>query len=254
MRLKTVLIIEDEKPNAERLKRLLHQLRPNVEILSTEEYVSSSVAFLKNKPQPDLIMMDIRLSDGLCFEIFNHVEVSSFIIFTTAYDEYALKGFKYNSIDYLLKPIKPNELEAALQRYENLLTDQFLAPAALEGLADYLNPKRYRKKFLLAFRDGYKSLFTEDILYFYSEWGTTKAMLKSNAFEVVPQTLDELEHQLDPSVFFRANRQVIVHIDAIKNVFNHFNGKLKVEVKYYPDLEVLVSREKSSAFKAWMDY
>lgn len=254
MKLNTILIIEDEKPNADRLKRLLLQLRPNVQILSTEEYVSSAVTWLKTHSKPDLILMDIRLSDGLCFEIFNQVEVSSFIIFTTAYDEYAIKAFKYNSIDYLLKPIKQDELETALYQYENLPTDRFLNAETIEDLAEHLHPKSYRKRFLVPFRDGYKSLLTEDIVYFFSELGNTKAILKNNTFEVVPLTLEELEKQLDSQLFFRANRQFIIHIDAIQNVFNHFNGKLKVELKNYSDLDILISREKSSAFKAWMDY
>jgi len=148
------------------------QLRPQLEILSVEESIASSVAWLKKNPKPDLIMMDIRLSDGLSFEIFNWVEVPSFVIFTTAYDEYAVKAFKCNSIDYLLKPIAQ----------------------------------------------------------------------------------EELEKQLDPQSFFRANRQFIIHIDAVKKVSNHFNGKLKLELQQHPDTEILVSREKAPAFKAWMDY
>lgn len=254
MRLNTVLIIEDEKPNADRLKRLLQQVRPHIQIVSTQEYVSSTVEWLQTNQQPDLILMDIRLSDGLCFEIFNQIEVSSYIVFTTAYDEYAIKAFKYNSIGYLLKPIKQNELEDALYKYEQMSTGSLLTAGAIEGLIDYLHPKTYRKRFLLPYRDGYKTVLTEDILYFSSEWGNTKVALRSNNFEIVPQTLEELEKQLDPQLFFRVNRQFILHIDAIKGIFKHFNGKLKVELKYYPTIEILISRDKANAFKAWLDY
>lgn len=254
MNLKTVLIIEDEKPNADRLRRLLHQLRPAVNIVSTEESIVSSVAWLENNPSPDLILMDIRLSDGLSFEIFKQVDIASFIIFTTAYDEYAIQAFKYNSIDYLLKPIKQRELEDALQKFEGLGRATFLTASAMEELVTQLNPKAYREKFLLPFRDGYKSIATADIMYFYSEWGTTHGVLEDSQSVVVSQTLEELEKQLNPRFFFRANRQFIIHITAIQNIFNHFNGKLKIEVKDHPDVEVYISREKASAFKAWMDY
>lgn len=254
MRLKTVLLIEDEKPNADRLKRLLHHVCPNVDIVATEESIAASVTWLKNNVQPDLILMDIRLSDGLCFEIFNLVEVTAPIIFTTAYDEYTLKAFKYNSIDYLLKPIKQDELTAALQRYEDMFPHAALTQRTLENLAELLSPKGYRKRFLLPFRDGYKTLLTSDIHYFYSEWGNTKAFLKNNQVELISQTLEELEKQLNPQEFYRANRQYLIHIDAVKSIFNHFNGKLKVELKGQSEAEVLISREKSTAFKSWMDY
>jgi len=254
MKLNTVLIIEDEQPNADRLKRLLLQLRPHLEILSVEDSIASSVSWLKKNQKPDLIMMDIRLSDGLSFEIFNWVTVSSFVIFTTAFDEYAVKAFKYNSIDYLLKPIDSEELKAALIRFENLLIEQPIMPTALEGLVDYLQPKNYRKRFLLAYKDGYKTILTENILYFQSEWGATQAMLKNGCIEAIPQTLEDLEKQLDPKCFFRANRQFIVHIDAVKRVLNHFNGKLKLEIQHQETGEILVSREKAPAFKAWMDF
>lgn len=253
MRLKTVLLIEDEKPNADRIKRLLHQLAPAAEIVTTKESIATSVAWLKNNKQPDLILVDIRLSDGLCFEIFNQVAVTAPIIFTTAYDTYALQAFKYNSIDYLLKPIKLTELASALERYEAQMLPK-LTPALLESLNDMLSPQTYRQRFLLPFRDGYKTLLTADVEYFYSERGNTKAVLKNDKAELIPQTLEELEKQLDPQKFFRANRQYIIHIDAIKNIFNHFNGKLKVELKDNTDITLLISREKSAAFKSWMDY
>jgi len=129
-----------------------------------------------------------------------------------------------------------------------------LTQTTLENLAELLSPKGYRKRFLLPFRDGYKTLLTSDIHYFYSEWGNTKAFLKNNQVELISQTLEELEKQLNPQEFYRANRQYLIHIDAVKSIFNHFNGKLKVELKGQSEAEVLISREKSTAFKSWMDY
>lgn len=254
MKLNKILIIEDEKPNADRLKRLLLKLRPHIEILSVEDSIISAVHWLENNAAPDMIMMDVRLADGLSFEIFNKFEIRSPVIFTTAYDEYAVQAFKYNSIDYLLKPIEEEELEIALRRYETFIETVPFVGTAIEGLLNYIQPKDYRKRFLIAHRDGYKTVSTEDILYFYTELGISKAMLNTGTVENVPQTLEELEKQLDPKFFFRANRQFIIHIDSVKQIFNHFNGKLKLELRKQPDVEVIVSREKASVFKSWMDY
>lgn len=254
MKLNKILIIEDEKPNADRLKRLIQKLRPHVEILSVEDSITSAVYWLENNVTPDMIMMDVRLADGLSFEIFSKYEVRSPVIFTTAYDEYAVQAFKYNSIDYLLKPIEEEELDVALRRYETFIETVPFVGTAIEGLLNYIQPKDYRKRFLIAHRDGYKTVLAEDILYFYTELGISKAMLTNGIVENVPQTLEELEKQLDPKFFFRANRQFIIHIDSVKQIFNHFNGKLKLELRKQPDLEVIVSREKASVFKSWMDY
>ncbi len=254
MKINKILIVEDERPNAERLKRLLLKLRPHIEILSVEDSITSTVQWLENNVVPDVIMMDVRLADGLSFEIFNKHEVKSAVIFTTAYDEYAVQAFKYNSVDYLLKPIEEEELDAALKRYETFMEAVPVVGTAIEGLLNYIQPKDYRKRFLIAHRDGYKTVLAEDILYFYTELGISKAMLNTGVVENVPQTLEELEKQLDPKFFFRANRQFIIHINSVKQIFNHFNGKLKLELRKHPDMEVVVSREKASIFKSWMDY
>ncbi|MCS4304496.1 DNA-binding response regulator [Chryseobacterium pennae] len=254
MKINKILIVEDERPNADRLKRLLLKLRPHIEILSVEDSITSTVNWLENNVVPDIIMMDIRLADGLSFEIFNKHEIKSAVIFTTAYDEYAVQAFKYNSIDYLLKPIEEEELDAALKRYETFMEAVPVVGSAIEGLLNYLQPKDYRKRFLIVHRDGYKTVLAEDILYFYTELGISKAMLNTGVVENIPQTLEELEKQLDPKFFFRANRQFIIHIDSVKQIFNHFNGKLKLELRKQPEMEVIVSREKASVFKSWMDY
>lgn len=254
MKINKILIVEDERPNADRLKRLLLKLRPHIEILSVEDSITSTVNWLENNVVPDVIMMDIRLADGLSFEIFNKHEVKSAVIFTTAYDEYAVQAFKYNSIDYLLKPIEEEELDAALKRHETFMEAVPVVGSAIEGLLNYIQPKDYRKRFLIVHRDGYKTVLAEDILYFYTELGISKAMLNTGVVENIPQTLEELEKQLDPKLFFRANRQFIIHIDSVKQIFNHFNGKLKLELRKQPEMEVIVSREKASVFKSWMDY
>ena len=253
MSITNILIIEDEKLNADRLKRLLREIKPAVQILDVLDNIADSVNSFSENDMPDLVMMDIRLSDGLSFEILENIKIDCPIIFTTAFDEYAVRAFKFNSIDYLLKPVEKKELADALTKLEGLLYQQLNQPP-LQGLLDFLYPKDFRTRFLLPYKDGYKTITVEDIHYFYSEFKLTHACLKSGQVEIVPQTMEELEQQLDPKVFFRANRQFIVHIDAIKRLHNHFNGKLKVELKQGEDIEILVSREKAQLLKNWLDY
>lgn len=254
MKISKVLIVEDEKLNADRLKRLLLSIKPNLEILSVEDSISSTIQWLESNETPDIIMMDIRLSDGLSFEIFSNYEVKCPVIFTTAYDEYAVKAFKFNSIDYLLKPIDKDELEDTFKRYEEFTEKNMLYNSSIENLLNYVQPQNYRKRFLLTHRDGYKTILTENILYFNTENGINKATLDTGQKETIHQTLEELEKQLDPALFFRANRQFIIHIDAVEQIFNHFNGKLKIILKKQNEIDVIISREKSSLFKSWLGY
>lgn len=249
----TVVIIEDEKPNADRLKRLLKMLRPRTEVVAVLDGIADSVLWFENNRHPDLVMMDIRLSDGLSFDIFDKVRLTCPVIFTTAYDEYAVRAFKYNSVDYLLKPVEPEELGKALEKLENTTGPQF-DQKTLEGLLNFFQPKSYRTRFLLPYRDGYKSLLVSDVSYFYSENKITRARLKNGLEEPLAQTMEELENQLDPQAFFRVNRQFIVHIDAVLQVHNYFNGKLKLDIKNCSDTEIIVSREKAMQLKTWLDY
>ncbi|WP_300661769.1 LytTR family DNA-binding domain-containing protein [Fluviicola sp.] len=249
--IQNVLIIEDEKPNADRLKRLIHTAFPQLNILAVLECVGECIEWFRENEHPDVVMMDVRLSDGLSFEIFEKVEIKSPVIFTTAYDEYAVRAFKYNSIDYLLKPVDPKELQAA---FEKLMSQNTQGTPSLEGLLNFLQPKTFRTRFLLPYKDGYKTLLVSDVAYFYSEFKITRVKLYTGSEEVVPHTLEELEQQLDSKLFFRANRQFIIHIDAIQQVHNHFNGKLKIDIKNNPETEIIVSREKAGLLKNWLDF
>lgn len=250
--IKNILIIEDEKPNSDRLKRLIALLRPNARILAVLETVSESVNWFSGNDNPDLVMMDVRLADGISFDIFEKIELKCPIIFTTAYDEYAVRAFKFNSVDYLLKPVEQEELAAAFEKLESITqTEQH---KSIEGLMNFLQPKEFRSRFLLPYRDGYKTVLVSEISCFYSELKITRAKLDNGKEEIIPQTMEELESQLNPKCFFRANRQFIIHVDDILQVHNYFNGKLKVELKKNPELEILISREKAPVFKAWMDY
>lgn len=248
----SILIIEDEKLNADRLQRLIKTIRPKASIIGVLDSIADSVDWFKTNQNPDVVMMDVRLADGISFDIFARVDISCPIIFTTAYDEYAVRAFKYNSIDYLLKPVEPEELETAFEKLESFVAGQ--QEKSLEGLLNYLKPKEFRSRFLLPYRDGYKSLLVEDITYFYSELKITRATLHTGTEEIVPQTLEELEQQLDPKLFFRANRQFIVYINAIQQIHNYFNGKLKIDIKNDPDVEIIVSREKANLLKNWLDF
>lgn len=247
-----ILLIEDEKPNADRLQRLIKIIRPKATILEVLDSISDSIIWFNTHEKPDVVMMDVRLSDGLSFEIFEQVNINCPIIFTTAYDEYAVKAFKYNSIDYLLKPVEQDELLTAFTKLEALSVESH--QKSLEGLLDFLKPKDFRNRFLLPYKDGYKTVQVSDIAFFYSKLKITRAKLFSGSEETIPLTLEELELQLNPKNFFRANRQIIIHIDAIQQVHNYFNGKLKIDIAQNPEIEVIISRDKAGLFKSWMDY
>lgn len=252
-----ILIIEDELPNAQRLQRMIKLLRPNATILSIEDSINASVAWLQKNAMPEVIMMDVRLSDGLSFEIFNQIEIACPVIFTTAYDEYAVQAFKYNGLDYLLKPIQEAELLQAFEKLEKQIqsiTSKLDVNSLLDVMRQLQQGKEYRTRFLLPFRDSYQTLLVEDIAYFFTDMGGNRAMLMDGTSVPITLTLETLEKQLDPKRFFRANRQFIVHIDAIKTIHNYFNGKLKVELKNATQEEVIISREKAAAFKEWLNF
>jgi two-component system response regulator LytT len=252
--IKKILILEDEKLSAERIQRLILEIRPNTEIVGMLAGVKKTIDWLSENDSPDLIMMDVKLADGLSFEIFNLTEVKCPIIFTTAYDEYAVKAFKYNSVDYLLKPIEKDELEAALTKYENIAQQPLSQLVLIESLLAQLQPKEYRKRFLLPYRDTYRKINVADIAFFYSNLNICYANLFNGEQIVISQTLEILEQELEPKNFFRVNRQYIVHIDSIEQVHNFFNGKLRIKVKNCADHDIIVSRTKAPMLKTWLDF
>lgn len=249
-----ILIVEDEKHNAVRLQRLLSEIASDFNIVGKVECVEDAVQWIQSHPAPDVALMDIRLADGLSFDIFKKITVTFPVIFTTAYDEYAVRAFKVNSVDYLLKPIQKEELAAALQKVKPAERAQYPHPD-LEQLIDLINTqnKVYRKRFLLPAFDGFKTIPTDAISFIYFEQKSTHLMLNSNKEEILPYSLDELEEELNPEYFFRANRQFILNINSIARILNSFNGKLKVVLKNHPEREVLVSKEKAARFKEWLD-
>lgn len=249
-----LLIIEDEIHNANRLQLMLKELDTEITVVGILESVADSIEWFDQQDAPDLILMDVRLADGLCFEIFSARTITAPVIFTTAYDEYAIRAFKVNSIDYLLKPIHKTELAAALAKYQQIL-DIIQPDPDISNLVEIIKKQgvAYRSRFLVQVNDGYKTIVVKDIDYIYSEFKITHLVLQNNGVQPVSYTMDELEEQLDPEVFFRANRQHIISINSIKGIHNFFNGKLKVTLIKHPAAEILISREKAAAFKQWLD-
>ncbi|GAB3275845.1 LytTR family DNA-binding domain-containing protein [Larkinella harenae] len=254
-----VLVIEDEELAVRKLTKLLQDVDNSIRIVGTAASVRASVQWLQNNASPDLILMDIELADGQSFEIFEQTAVESPVIFTTSYDEYALRAFKVNSIDYLLKPIKRHELEASLEKHRKLHNPsdpesggRMAIDALVQQLRQQIQPTEYRKRFLVKHLSQWMPIEVVDIAYFYSEEGVSLFRTRSNQKFSVDYTLDELEAMLDPIQFFRANRQFIVDINSVLQIHPYFNNKLKLTLKPSPEDEVLVSRERATEFKKWM--
>ncbi len=251
-----VLIIEDEAPAFRRLEKILHEIDGSIEIMEVFDSVEDTVGYLRNHESPDLIFMDIQISDGISFQIFDQVEVTSPVIFTTAYDEYMLKAFKVNSIDYLLKPIKKEELGVALAKYKNLHQNE--SNTSTDSLHEIISQIKlggnpYKSRFLVKQGDKMLAIKSKDIVCFQSKHGIVHIFTKNEKSYLSDFTLDDLSSYLDPKLFFRANRQFIVHIDYINTVHKYFKGKLKVEMDHFVSDPIIVSTEKATTFKNWMD-
>jgi two-component system LytT family response regulator len=261
-----ILILEDEYPAAERLQRLLAQAAPEAEVLAVLDTVAGAVAWLATHPAPGLILSDIQLADGLSLDVFAQTVVRSPVIFTTAYDQYALQAFRANGIDYLLKPLKLNELQAALAKLHLFTTDEAdrpkeeaaALPAAsfnLERLLDALPQQRrpYKTRFLVRQGESLLPLPTTEVAWCWSRHETVTLATHDGRRFVVEYTLEQLEGLLDPSQFFRLNRQFLAQLPAVRRLVPHFGGKLLVELAPAPSDEVLVSKEKASAVKHWLE-
>ena len=249
-----VLIIEDEKPAARRLERILEKLELTVE--GTLHSVEEAVYWFRNNGHPDLIFLDIQLSDGLSFEIFEHVDVKSFIIFTTAYDEYALKAFKLNSVDYLLKPIDQEELEAAFNKFRNTWknsTPQVLDAEALRKMLNLKEEVIYKKRFTVQVGHHLIIIETREISCFYSENKGTYLQSIAGRNYLIDCSLDKLEIELDPFVFFRVSRKFIVNIHHISGIISYTNQRLEVKLIGYKGDSIIVSRERVKAFRDWLE-
>ena len=248
------LIIEDEIMAAKTLQKLLGEVSPETEIITVLESIEDSVAWLEENPMPDLMFMDIHLADGSSFAIFEQVDITCPVIFTTAYDEYALKAFEVNSIDYLLKPISRDALEHAMSKYHNLLSQgrQNDNRDKLEALLDQLTDKKsFKRCFLLPERDKLVPLLANDIAYAYIDAKTVKLVSLERKTYYMSQTLDDLMAQLDPQVFFRANRQFIISRYAVKDVSVWFGNKLAINLNVETPEKIVVSKARVAEFKHW---
>ncbi|WP_299665637.1 LytTR family DNA-binding domain-containing protein [uncultured Polaribacter sp.] len=249
-----VLIIEDEKPAARRLHRMVTEL--GLEVQQMLHSVEESLNWLQNNEHPDLIFLDIQLSDGLSFEIFEEIEIKSAIIFTTAYDEYALKAFKLNSIDYLLKPLDEDELKVAVDKFKTQQPTKTAVNVNLDDIRKLLiNPvdRKFKKRISIKVGQHIKIINIDEIECFYSENKSTYIHTSENRNYLLDNSLEHWQEQLDPEQFFRVNRTFIVHINAIKDIIAYSNSRLKLILNSYTEAEIIVSRERVKDFKNWID-
>jgi DNA-binding LytR/AlgR family response regulator len=249
-----VIIIEDEKPSARRLQRMLEKLHVKAETMLHS--VEESIAWFQAHEHPDLIFLDIQLSDGLSFEIFEAIDIKSAVIFTTAYDEYALQAFKLNSIDYLLKPIDEEDLQKAVTKYQERLPKQQSVTLDFNDIKNLLiNPidRVYKKRFSVKVGQHLKLINIEDIECFYSENKGTYAFTNEGRNYLLDMTLEQLEPELEPQTFFRISRKFYVNIHAIKDMISYTNSRLQIKLNTFKEHDVIVARERVKDFKDWLE-
>lgn len=251
-----VIIIEDEHLTAERIQTLLNKIDPEISVLTIIDSVSKAVQWFGQHPSPDLVFMDIQLADGISFDIFDRVKVEAPVIFITAYQEYAIRAFKVNSVDYLLKPIAENDLQKALNKYRRHFNQDVTLPKIgsdlLENIRQMIS-KPYKMRFMVKVGDHIKSVDVDDILFFYSQQKGTFIHTRENRNYAVDYTLDGLGEMLDPTLFYRINRKYITSHKAIAELITLSGSKLKVRLLNSDDDQIYISRDRLATFKAWLD-
>lgn len=249
-----VLIIEDEKLAADHLSGLLLKYDSTIEVLARIDTVKKGIEWFSSQTHPDLAFFDIQLADGISFEIFEKVTVNCPIIFTTAFNEYAIKAFKVNSVDYLLKPIDFDELEAAINKYRQ--THQKLQDnkyqEVFENVMTMLTDS-YKERFAVKVGEHIKSIIVSDILYFYSMEKATFLHTTGDRTYVIDYSVEQLENLVNPKQFFRINRKYLININAIEDIISYSNSRLKVELLHSKEMDAIVAREKVGKFKQWLD-
>lgn len=256
-----IFIIEDEELAVKKLKRTLSSVEAAAEVVGEADSIRSAVSWLQKEEAPDLILMDIELADGQSFEIFNHVSVKSPVIFITSYDEFALKAFKVNSVDYLLKPVQKEDLQQAIEKFRKLretYSEQKSGGAAInmeklvKELQQKLNTKEFRKRFLVKLGQKLVSVNIEDIAYFFSDGRLNFFKTRDNKKFVVDYTMDELNAMLDPDRFFRISRSFFISVESVGQIHDYFGNRLIIFLQPEIEKEAIVSREKVSDFKTWL--
>ena len=255
-----IFIVEDEELAVKKLKKTLQTVDEDATVVGEADSIKSSVNWLENNPDPDLILMDIELADGQSFEIFNQTQVKSPVIFITSYDEYALKAFKVNSIDYLLKPVQKEDLEVALDKYRSM--KKVYAPEAPKQAIDFdglvkelqqkLQLKEYRKRFLVKHAQKLVSVETDEIAYFFSDGRLNFFKTFDNRKFVVDYTMDELAEMLDPDKYYRISRSYFISVNSVEQIHDYFGNRLLLYLKPNAEKEAIVSREKVTEFKKWL--
>jgi DNA-binding LytR/AlgR family response regulator len=256
-----ILIVEDEDLAVKKLKKTLLSVDESATVVGEADSIKATVSWLQSNPAPDLILMDIELADGQSFEIFNHVEVKSPVIFITSYDEFALKAFKVNSVDYLLKPVQKEDLHAALEKYRQMkqmyTAAQQPAPSLsldvlVKELQQKLQTKEFRKRFLVKHGQKLVSVEVEEIAYFFSDGRLNFFKTSDNRKFVVDYTMDELNDMLDPEKYFRISRSFFISVNSVSQIHDYFGNRLILQLKPETDKEAIVSREKVTDFKNWL--
>lgn len=251
-----ILIIEDEHGAAQNLQAIIKEINSSIKILAIIETVQDTVNWIANNPTPNLAFFDIQLADGNSFEIFQKVKVEFPVIFTTAYDQYAIKAFKVNSVDYLLKPIQKQELEFALNKfrkiYENKETVNFDNLSKLISELGSSPKKKFRKTFLIHHQDRILPVSVSDFAFFFIKMGVVYGVTHQKEKYCIEQTLESIEEEINPDEFYRANRQYIVSRKGIKEAAHYFNGRLKLKITPTPKDEILISKAKVAEFKEWL--
>lgn len=246
------LIIEDEDIASRRLQNLIEELAPNCEILAHISSVESGHKWFSENALPDLIFLDIQLNDGYGFDIIDKLTKHPPIIFTTAYNEYAIRGFKYNGLDYLLKPIDKNELRKALEKYTETIESRKNNMTDVEAIRHLFN-KEYKRRFMVKVGNQFHSFNVEDIAYFMADEGVIFLVTSKGQKSPVEYTIDQLEEILDPIHFFRINRKFMVSVNAVKEIHSYFNSRLLLKLSPQQNEQIIVSRERTTNFKRWLD-
>lgn len=249
-----VLIIEDEMAASKRLQKLIAELMPEANVIDVLVSISASVNWFKSNPQPDLVFADIHLADGSSFEIFKQVKIECPIIFITAYDQYALEAFKHNSIHYLLKPVKKEDLSDALARFNKLHKSKTGSTIDFEKMfSAFRQPSQsYKERFITRFGEHIKTIETQDVAYFYTENKANYAVMKDGKRYPVDHNLDELEQLINPKNFFRINRQFIIGYNSITEMVSYSKSRVLIKLNPPSKLETIVSTERSASFKSWL--
>lgn len=250
-----VLIIEDEEQAAKRMESLVHELLPEAVVIDKLDSVKRAVVWFNANTAPDLALMDIQLADGISFQIFEQCKINCPVIFTTAYDQYALKAFKVNSVDYILKPIDKDELRTALNKVKATSGNVTDAQSKLMNIemAIQMLTRRHKSRFVIKVGEHLKTIEVENILYFYSQDKTTFCHTGEKRDHILDYTLDQLEEMLDPKSFFRINRKFIIHPKSLLDIISYTNSRLRLVLKDSDDHDIIVARERVQEFKDWLD-